>query len=532
MAPELLSSGDYTLEVNMQLPLAGLLDLASGAVGIMKKMFSHQGPGAGFDAELASAMAGRTEEGSIPLAGTLSQEDAPDGKLLEELISHPEGMLAIGLVAALKEMGLRVSDIQQLLLKGNGVISDNALESFLARQGLGQADIAVLMADPAMKDEVKAMLSASFSTALSKLVAGEGADMESLQSFVSSDAQALESLVSRLASGMQHAGGDQASAALNESAPGGAPSAADMIQKSFSRMTAEIAALMADALRQGRVLELAAASSRNAAGLAQGAAEIFGVKGEVLSDLFFSSDETLRKQAVEEVTSRVNAFLKAREGQGLPPREAEVLAFLKSAMSEQEFAGIDTSLRLWQPGSILPDIRTALGTEGFDALARSLGGQGPETLYEQHMKSVMDQLRQTLPARTRDGGGSVTLRLNPPLLGRVEVSVTMHDGQLQAAFKTDRSVTRDILVQNMHALKEALTEQGIRPTHITVSTGLGQRPSGEEFAFARQDRHGQGASSHEGGSGFRGQGPDEARPYVRTPASMAGSALGGLDLFA
>ncbi|MFY9397176.1 MAG: flagellar hook-length control protein FliK [Desulfomonilia bacterium] len=507
----------------------------------MRKIFSHQGKAAGFDAELASAMSGLAGGGPDPLAGAGPQEDLPEEELLEALAAHPDGMLALGLAAALKEMGLQIADIQLLLSGRNGVISDSALESLLAFQGLGQADIDALMADTALKDSVKAWLSAKLSTTLSTRAAGGDASMEAIRSLAVSDAQALEALVASLTAGMPDAGGtmsDQAFPGVNEPAPGGGLPAADVIRQNISSLTAEISVLVADALRQGRAIRNAAPSrgaapeAVNQAGLARSAEEIFGVKSEVLSDLFFSSDEMVRRQAVEEVTSRINAFLKAREGQGLTPREAEVLAFLKSAMSEQEFVGIETSLKLWQPGAVLPEIRAALGREGFEALARSLGGQRPETLLEQHMKGVMDQLRQTLPAHVKDGGGSVTLRLNPPLLGRVEVSMTMHDGRLEAVFKTDQSVTRDILVQNMHTLREALAEQGIRPVQLTVSTGIDQRPSGEGFAFARQDGHGRGASSGEGRSGFHGQGPDEPRQYVHTQASMTGSAQGGLDLFA
>ena len=57
----------------MQLPFAGLLGLASGAMSFVQKVFSHQGPGAAdFDAELTSAMAAVNDAGKTPLSRILS----------------------------------------------------------------------------------------------------------------------------------------------------------------------------------------------------------------------------------------------------------------------------------------------------------------------------------------------------------------------------------------------------------------------------------------------------------------------------
>ena len=106
--------------------------------------------------------------------------------------------------------------------------------------------------------------------------------------------------------------------------------------------------------------------------------------------------------------------------------------------------------------SLLPLIRTSsppwLKVGGESALARS-----------GYTDSVLDQIRQAIPGGMKSSDGSMTLKLNPPMLGRVDVNIKLKDGQITASFKVDQPVTRDILQQNMHILKDALTDRGSRP---------------------------------------------------------------------
>lgn len=521
----------------LQLPFAGLLGLASGAMGFVQKVFSHQGPGAAdFDAELASAMAGANDAGKTPLSRILSEKGALDEEAFHEIIATPAGMLLFQFMTALREMGLQSSDIQMLMNGGGPQISDEALEALLALQGMGRKDIAALMADPAMKAGIKTQIAASFTEALQNRASAGGIDLDALRALTAPDADAVDSIIERIISGKQLIKGQGAASGEAGLAGKLAGQQADvqigLIQRNASRIAAEIGNLVADALGKASFKSLNSSSAGlNVEKMIQTADRIFGLSSEAMSDLFFAADEAARKQAVEQVASQVNAYLKSRAGQELSAESAEALAFLKSAMSEQEFAGIENSLKLWQAGQTLPDTRIVLNRDTYEALAGRLGGRAPESFYEQHMKSVMDQLRQTLPSQMKNSEGRVTLRLNPPLLGRVDVSMTMQDGQLQAIFKTDQLVTRDILVQNMHALKEALTEQGIRATQFSVSTTLDNRSFHEGgFAFARQDGHGRGASRGGEGSGYRGAAYRDDEVYLHHRSYL--SEGGGLDLFA
>lgn len=521
----------------MQLPFAGLLGLASGAMSFVQKVFSHQGPGAAdFDAELTYAMAAVNDAGKTPLSRILSGEGPIDEQAFQEIIATPAGMLLFQFMTALREMGLQPSDIQILMNGGGAQISDEALQTLLTLQGMGREDIAALMADPALKAGMKTQIAASFTEALQSQANSGGIDLDALLALAAPDAETVDSIIERIISGKQLVKGQ--GAASGEAGLAGKLSAqqADvqigLIQRNVPHIAAEIGNLVAETLGKTSFTGLNSSPQvPNVEKMIQIAGDTFGVSSEIMSDLFFAADEAVRKQAVEQVTAQVSAYLRSNAGQKLGAEPAEALAFLKSAMSEQEFAGIENSLKLWHAGQTLPDTKIVLNRETYEALAGRLGNRTPESFYEQHMRSVMDQLRQTLPSQMKNSEGSVTLRLHPPMLGRVDVSMTMHDGQLQAVFKTDQLITRDILVQNMHVLKEALSEQGIRATQFSVSTTLDNRSFHEGgFAFAQQGGHGRGSFRGGEGSDYHGAAyrDDEislhTRPYV--------SEGGGLDLFA
>ena len=110
--------------------------------------------------------------------------------------------------------------------------------------------------------------------------------------------------------------------------------------------------------------------------------------------------------------------------------------------------------------------------------------------------------------------------------------MSMNDGQLQAAFKTDQTVTRDILLQNMHVLRESLAEQGIRATHFTVTSGLEAKPSNDGYAFNGQDRNGHGFSRDGRRSWTPGRAFRDDEGLVYGSLETRNVTTGGLDIIA
>lgn len=93
-----------------------------------------------------------------------------------------------------------------------------------------------------------------------------------------------------------------------------------------------------------------------------------------------------------------------------------------------------------------------------------------------HMKEALDV-----------GMDKVTVHLNPPALGKVEVELRFQeDGRIAAVFNLDNSDTFDLLQRNAHALKEALEEAGFQSSTSDFAFNLSQ----QENPSAREDKNG------------------------------------------
>ena len=504
----------------MQLPFAKLLGLASGAVGLVSKAFTNGSGKGNFDAELKEALTGKAAPGKEGLMKMLSEKGILDRDVLDGLMGSSSGMVLFQFMTELKKIGINQKDMGFLFSGQADKVSDDAINALLTSFGLSKAEIGKVMSNQKVKTQVIQRLAESFKAVVQAQADGDGLDPEVMVKLATADAATVEDLVA------------VAKTELN-TAP-----ALESAFVSSSQAAAEIRTMIAKALK-GSAEAVPTAQSTEKASLAtsvvnmvSAAEKTFEIHRKTLNELFFSTDKVVREEAVTQVTRQVNAYLATRGNTPLNAEVIETLSFIKTAMSEQEFSGIENSLKLSKPDLVIPDIRASIDRNLYAALAKQLSSGEPAALYDKQIKQVMDQIRRALPAHIKNSEGSVTLKLNPPMLGRVDVNMSMNDGQLQAAFKTDQAVTRDILMQNMHVLREALAEQGIRATQFTVTSGLDARSSNDGYAFAGQDRHGHGFSRNgrRAWTAERAFRDDEEFAYARS--TDQGVKLNGLDIIA
>ena len=67
-----------------------------------------------------------------------------------------------------------------------------------------------------------------------------------------------------------------------------------------------------------------------------------------------------------------------------------------------------------------------------------------------------------------DQGGSLRLRLSPPDLGSLKLNVTVTGGVLSARVEAETSQARDMLMENLPALRERLAEHNITVDQFDV----------------------------------------------------------------
>jgi flagellar hook-length control protein FliK len=79
-----------------------------------------------------------------------------------------------------------------------------------------------------------------------------------------------------------------------------------------------------------------------------------------------------------------------------------------------------------------------------------------------------------------DEGGEVRLRLSPPELGSLRLEVSLRDGVLSARLEAETSSARNLLLDNLPALRERLAEQNIKVERFDVDVREEQRQSSRE----------------------------------------------------
>ncbi|HYF14957.1 MAG TPA: flagellar hook-length control protein FliK [Phycisphaerales bacterium] len=68
----------------------------------------------------------------------------------------------------------------------------------------------------------------------------------------------------------------------------------------------------------------------------------------------------------------------------------------------------------------------------------------------------------------KEGGGDATLRLAPDALGALKVELSVRDAHVRATFRATTDLARDLLVESMSILRDALEAQGLTVDEVVV----------------------------------------------------------------
>lgn len=131
------------------------------------------------------------------------------------------------------------------------------------------------------------------------------------------------------------------------------------------------------------------------------------------------------------------------------------------------------------------------------------------------------ELGQQVATMAMRGGQQVELRLNPPDLGPLSVSLRVDDQGVQAQFLSAHAAVRNAVEQAMPQLRDALAEQGIALDEASVGEDRG-RDAGERASGEAGDEPGEPATA-------------PSIPEQADPSTVGGGAdlpVGGVDLYA
>jgi len=100
-------------------------------------------------------------------------------------------------------------------------------------------------------------------------------------------------------------------------------------------------------------------------------------------------------------------------------------------------------------------------------------------LYESISQRLVDALGARIQGQIAKGQWTMQLTLKPASLGRIEVDLRMHNGELEARFVSANPVTRDLLQDGAQRLRDNLAQAGTDIARVSVDAGASQSGHGK-----------------------------------------------------
>jgi flagellar hook-length control protein FliK len=172
---------------------------------------------------------------------------------------------------------------------------------------------------------------------------------------------------------------------------------------------------------------------------------------------------------------------------------ASVLSLMGGNLSEQDIANLASSFSQDMGGQSDANGSETSGqssSSGFaQALAqssaadnRSVASKDATTavatplteVYEQLSDKLATEMAARMHKQLSEGQWKMKFGLRPAHLGGVEIQLEMKDGKLDAVFRADNPMTRDLLQNSTQRLREALENFGIHAGFVQVGQNAGQ----------------------------------------------------------
>jgi flagellar hook-length control protein FliK len=109
-------------------------------------------------------------------------------------------------------------------------------------------------------------------------------------------------------------------------------------------------------------------------------------------------------------------------------------------------------------------------------------------VYDQLSDKMATELAARMHKQLSDGEWKMKFGLRPSNLGGVEIQLEMKDGKLDAVFRADNPLTRDLLQNSSQRLREALGNFGINAGQVHVGHGGGH---GQQNGSGHSTKQGQ-----------------------------------------
>lgn len=120
------------------------------------------------------------------------------------------------------------------------------------------------------------------------------------------------------------------------------------------------------------------------------------------------------------------------------------------------------------------------------SIPASVAEANSQTASGTEMPSMVEQLAARVGRAFANGKSSVSIRLDPPELGEVNVVFSRKDGKLRVILRCSHASSIHILQQEIDSLQKRFSQMGIENAAVDLAQAEGGHEGGERF-FGRQD---------------------------------------------
>ncbi len=173
------------------------------------------------------------------------------------------------------------------------------------------------------------------------------------------------------------------------------------------------------------------------------------------------------------------------------PSTLDMLSLMGTGVDEQDVSALLSRFTEDAGSESNPDQQQASQGEGnnFSSFAQALSrsnnaanataasaaptGANMSEVYDQLSDKMATEMAARMHKQLSDGEWKMKFALRPSNLGGVEIQLEMKDGKLDAVFRADNPLTRDLLQNSSQRLREALGNFGINAGQVNVGQGGG-----------------------------------------------------------
>jgi len=111
---------------------------------------------------------------------------------------------------------------------------------------------------------------------------------------------------------------------------------------------------------------------------------------------------------------------------------------------------------------------------------------------------IIDQIRINLLQSSQNGQKKVTIQLQPPELGKLNIELSLSDKQIEARIYTEHQAVREVILSQIEQLRSQLSQDGLNLGRVDVSVGTFREPESQQaqnglFSFRTGRGGGSGA---------------------------------------